>query len=650
MRAHLVLIPILIPIMSPIRRRLAAILLSLAVFLPTAAVAEERWLLVSISGQPVGSFHESVAGRDGTLVTETETRMVINRLGHRVEVAVTATSRESAEGRLRDATTGLKMSDQTTTMAAEVGEGTVRLRSQAGGKSFERTVPFSGELLGPEGIRQATVGRLARPGDVLQVQTWSPELGAVATVHRTLLALEPAQGTAAARKIEEKTEGYPGVRTLWLDGDGRLLASEEAGPFGVVRTALSDEATARRTMEAGGELPAEAYTGTIARTQVRIPQARRLAWMKLRITHHNPGLGWPDLDRPGQRVVAKTDAALEVEISRRRPPAGPHPFPVAATAATREYLEQYLEPNAFIQSDEPALRAKAREIVGGETDLVKAVLELERWVAESMQFDLGIAMAPSVELFQNRRGTCVGYATLLTTLARSVGIPSRVVMGYVYVDGMFGGHAWMEALVGDDWVPFDAAVVGPGSADAARFAFLATSLRDGAGEFSAGPALQMYGQIDVRVLGLAVDGQPRRVVDAEARPYAVSGDVYRNAGLGIELKKPAGFRWVDLDGVWPEKVLAGMAGDPGERIVLESRSRFPWEEDEAAVWKALDARIPGGRHQRLQVAGRTAYWIEGEGKAAVALADGEEVWTLAAEGPEAAARLREAAAGWRMER
>lgn len=638
MRAHL--------FMSPFRRRLAAILLSLAVFLPTAAAAEERWLLVSIAGQPVGSLHESVAGRDGALVTQTETRMVINRLGHRVELAFTSTSRESAAGRLRDATTDLKMSDQTTSMAAEVGEGTVRLRSQAGGKSFERTLPFSGELLGPEGVRQATLARLAKPGDALQVQICSLELGGVVTVHRTLLALEPAAGSAAARKIEEKTKGYPGVRTLWLDAGGRLLASEEPGPFGVVRTALSDEATARRTLAAGGELPAEAYTGTIARTQVRIPRARRLAWMKLRILHHNPGLGWPDLDRPGQRVVAKTNEALEIEISRRLPPAGPHPFPVAATAATREYLE----PNAFIQSGEPALRAKAREIVGGETDLVRAVLKLRRWVAESMRFDLGVAMAPSVELFQNRRGTCVGYATLLTTLARSVGIPARVVMGYVYVDGMFGGHAWTEVLVGEDWVPFDAAIVGPGSADAARFAFLATSLRDGAGDFSAGPGLQMYGQIDVRVLGYAIDGQPRQAVDAEARPYTVSGDVYRNPGLGIELRKPAGFRWVDLDGVWPEKVLAGMAGDGGERIVLESRSRFPWEEDEGAVWKELDARVPGGRHRNLQVDGRRACWIEGDGKAAVALAEGEEVWTLAAEGPGAAARLREAAAGWRMER
>jgi hypothetical protein len=621
-----------------IRRRLAAILLSLPFLLPAAAGAAERWLVVSIAGQPVGSLHESVAERDGLLVAESETRMVINRLGHRVEVAFSSKSRESGEGTLRGAATELKMSEQTTATAVEVEKDAVRLRTEAGGKSFERSLPFAGELLGPEGVRQATVARLLRPGDTLQAQIYSPELGAVATVHRTLMALEPG----GARKVEETMDGYPSRRTLWLNGEGRLLASEEPGPFGVVRTALSDEATARRAMAAGGELPAEAYTGTIARTQVRIPRARRLAWMKLRIAHRDPTLGWPDLERPGQRVAAKTDAALELEVSRRLPPAGAHPIPVAPTEATREYLE----PNAFIQSDEPALRAKAREIVGGETDLVRAMLKLERWVAEAMHFDLGIAMAPSVELFQNRRGTCVGYATLLTTLARAAGIPARVVMGYVYVDGMFGGHAWVEALVGETWVPFDAAVVGPGAADAARFAFLATSLRDGAGEFSAGPALQMYGQIDVRVLGYQVEGGERRAVAADARPYEVAGDVYRNAGLGVELRKPAGFRWVDLDGVWPETALAGMAGAPGERIVLEIRSRFPWEE-EGAVWKRLDERVPGGRHGRLQVAGHDACWTEEEGKAAVGLAAGEEVWILAAEGPGAAARLREAAAGWR---
>lgn len=638
--------------MIPFRRRpfWRCLVFLLAAGLSTGAVAaSDRWFVLSIGDQKVGSLRETVSARDGILLTEVEGTLVFNRLGHRVEIATRSTSHESVEGRLRDSAADLKMSDQTTSTAGEVGDGEVRVRNQAGGKSFERILPYSGELLGPEGLRKRTVARLGTPGDSFQVQTFSAELGQVITVSRALLAAEEVkvQGKKlAALKVEEKDQGNPSPRTLWLDGEGRVLAEEEPSPFGVVRTELADESAARRASAAGGELPAEAYTATIARTQVRIPSPRRLAWLKLRILHRNSALGWPDLDRPGQTVAAKTDKALEVEISQLQPPPGLHPFPVPPTEGTREYLE----PNAYVQSDEPGLRAKAWEIVGREKDLVKAVQKLRRWVAESMRFDLGIAMAPSVELFQNRRGTCVGYATLLATLARAVGIPSRMAMGYVYVDGMFGGHAWAEVLVGKDWIPFDAALVGPGTADAARFAFLSSSLREGVGTLNTGPAVQMFGQIDVRVLGYAVEGKPRQVVSEEARPYSVAGDVYRNPGLGIELTKPAGLRFVDLDGVWPETVLVGLAGAEGEKASLASYTRLPWEEDEAAVWKALDRQVPGGRHGRLQIAGRAAYLAEKDGKAVLALPDGEEVWLLQAEGGDAGARVRKLAAGLRMER
>lgn len=636
------------------RTRLTAVLLSFVAFLSlsfaVAAVApSERWYVLSLAGQPVGSVQENVAAGD-SVVTQTRLQLVLNRLGKRVEIASASTSRESGDGRLASAGLDLKMSDQTTSVAAEMAEGAVRVRSQAGGQSFERSVPFTGELLGPEAIRKLTLARLHKAGDTFQVQTFSPEMGAVSTVVRTVVGTETLTlggRQVPALKIEETYSGLPSKRTLWLDAEGRNLASEDPGPFGVLRAVLADQSTARLAGETGGELPAEVYTGTIARTQVRLPSSRRLEWLKLRIDHRDPGLGWPDLDRPGQRVVEKTETSLVLEVSRPQAPAGAHSFPVVPTEATRESLEQYLAPNAYVQSNEPALRAKALEIVGGEKDLLPAALKLERWVAESMNFDLGIAMAPSVEIFKNRRGTCVGYATLLTTLTRAVGIPSRMALGYVYAEGMFGGHAWTEVLVGETWVPLDAALVGPGVADAARFAILDSSLRDGVGPLNSGPALQMFGHIGVRVLGYAADGGGRQTVAGDARAYTVTGDVYRNSELGIELAKPAGLRFVDLDGVWPETTLVGVAGE-NAKASLESRARFPWEADEPAAWKRLETVVPGGRRSRLQVAGRTAYLVEGDGKAAVALPGHEEVWLLSAEGKGAPALVRQLAAGLRM--
>jgi len=582
-----------------------------------AAQVSEQWYVVSMAGQPVGSIVERRSEEEGEVLLKSEMRLVINRLGNKVEMGTDAAFRELPDGRLRGVDVDLKMSTQVTSTHATVEEGTVRIRSGTGEQSFERSVPFTGALLGPEGIARLSASPL--PGGI-EAQTFSAEMGGVVRVKRRVLGRETLRiegAEVAVHKVEEEVSGYPAKRTLWLDSAGRLVASEEPGPFGVMRVERAGAAAARRAAE-GGELPAEAYGGTIVRTQIRLPSPRRLEWVKLRLLHRNPNLGWPDFERSGQRVVEKTAKSLVLEVARPKPAAG-LPFPVAPTAATAEFLEA----NAFIQSNDPAIRAKALEIVGGERDLFQAALKLERWVAESMTFDLGIAMAPASELFKDRRGTCAGYATLLATLVRAAGIPARYMLGYVYVDGMFGGHAWVEVLAGDRWVPLDAAIVASGAADAARFAFQASSLREGAGALNTGGALQMFGQIDLQVLGYALEGGERVAVPPDAKPYRVEGDLYRNTGLGIELRKPAGFRFVDLDGVWPEKTLVGMAGPAGERITLESHRRYPWEGEEAV-------------RERLA------------GEGAVVFPRAGEAWLLRAEGPGAAALVKALAEGLRL--
>lgn len=632
-----------------LRTRLAAVLLLAFAFLPAAEAGgsdREQWYVLSLGGRPVGSIEETFLETPAELRVESRMIMVLNRLGSRVEIGTSAAFVESASGWLRSADSDVRMSSQSTSTAVRVGDGVVRIQSTAGGKSFERTLAFEGELAGPEGIRRRTRERLKKPGDSFRIQTFALELGTVATVTRTAVAAETIASEGRdvqALKVEEQISGYPAKRTLWLDGEGRLLASEEPHPFGTMRVFRADAATARRVGQEGGALPDEVYAESIARTQIRLPDPRRIEWLKLRLDHRNPDLGWPAFDQPGHRVVEKTARTLVLEVSRPRPVYGAS-FPVPATDANREFLE----PNTFIQSDDPEVRATAREIVGGETDLFRAALKLERWVAENMTFDPGIVLAPSVEVFKNRRGTCIGYATLLTTLARAAGIPARLVLGYVYVDGMFGGHAWAEVLVGDAWLPLDSAIVAPGTADAARFAFASSSLAEGTGLLGGGGgALQLYGQIEARVLGYALEGGPRVAVAEDARPWSVTGDVYRNEGLGIELRKPAGSRFVKLDAVWPDKTLVGIEGTSG-KVALETRARWPWEEAEAAASRHLEPVVSEGRRGRIEVAGRPAYIAEGPDRAAVAIPGPEVVWVLKAEGTDAGALVRQVAAGLRM--
>ena len=66
------------------------------------------------------------------------------------------------------------------------------------------------------------------------------------------------------------------------------------------------------------------------------------------------------------------------------------------------------------------------------------------------------------ETLRNRRGSCRDFAVLMIEAAKSLGIASRFVSGYIYVpdsSGLAGGgatHAWMQSyLPGAGWIDFD---------------------------------------------------------------------------------------------------------------------------------------------------------------------------------------------------
>lgn len=101
-----------------------------------------------------------------------------------------------------------------------------------------------------------------------------------------------------------------------------------------------------------------------------------------------------------------------------------------------------------------------------------ARVALDRWVAELQKFEYALEdrregrTDPIVDFLYNvRRGHCEHFASALVLLARSMGIPARIVVGYrVSEDNPLTGlavvrernaHSWVEAWVDDKWVTYD---------------------------------------------------------------------------------------------------------------------------------------------------------------------------------------------------
>jgi hypothetical protein len=605
----------------------------------------EQWYIITIADKPVGYVHElasSISAPEGELIVSTsDVKMVLNRLGSKVELQFLTVYEETKDGLLRKVNYEMRASLMTTKTEAVIRGKTIELRSAVGGKSYSRTLNFSGELLGPEGIRLISQKRLQKAGDIAEFQTFVPELEAVSKGSRKVLAAEKlllGGKEILVLKTEEMIDATAVKSTAWLGGDNEAVKQEMPTPFGLAQIILADKSRALSAVS-GNELPAEMYERSIIRANVRLPKARDLEYLKIKLIHKNPDLGWPEIKGPYQTVLSKSRDDLILEIKRPRRPK-PAPLPVPGNEKNREFLQ----PNAYIQSDALEVKRTVQDVLAGEKDVFKAALKLERWVSENMKFDLGIALAPSSEIFENRRGTCLGYATLLATLTRAAGIPSRVVLGYVYALGMFGGHAWTEILVGNDWIPLDAAITAREVADAGRLYFVATSLYEGVGSLSGGASQRLFGQIDIKILEFAGADGKRIVVPEGAASYRIRSNFYENPWLGLTVQKPADFKFTKLDAVWPDSALVALEGPRGARAELQQYYLPPWKKDRRAA-KEIFGRLGISENlERKTIQGLPGFMAKNSKRAVLVLLDDPEAWILIAEGKDASTLLEQIAA------
>ena len=117
-------------------------------------------------------------------------------------------------------------------------------------------------------------------------------------------------------------------------------------------------------------------------------------------------------------------------------------------------LDEFMEPQPFVQSDDPRIIKQAGEITGGEKDSLKAARKLLDWVHDNLRKYPSAGIPNAVEVLQNLSGDCNEHAVLFMALARASGIPARMDAGVVLMDGKFYYHAWNEIYVGQ-WITVD---------------------------------------------------------------------------------------------------------------------------------------------------------------------------------------------------
>jgi transglutaminase-like putative cysteine protease len=116
---------------------------------------------------------------------------------------------------------------------------------------------------------------------------------------------------------------------------------------------------------------------------------------------------------------------------------------------------EFLLPSRYCQSD--LLNDLASSIVGQTRSGYPQVAAIEQWLRDNMRYLRGASNASTsaVETAKTKTGVCRDYAHLGIALTRSLNIPARMVVGYLYGLEPMDLHAWFEAFVGGRWFTFD---------------------------------------------------------------------------------------------------------------------------------------------------------------------------------------------------
>ncbi|MHB9112677.1 MAG: transglutaminase TgpA family protein [Thermoleophilia bacterium] len=152
--------------------------------------------------------------------------------------------------------------------------------------------------------------------------------------------------------------------------------------------------------------------------------------------------------------------------------------PVYTSSTLRNYprasdLPVSPEYTALPENDEMLDVARiSQEITRDYSSRYDKVLAIERYLKQNYAYDLDVPPqssegdAVAYFLFQEKRGYCEHFASAMAVMARSAGIPTRVVTGYtggnynpftaLWEVKQSDAHAWVEVNFGSaGWVPFD---------------------------------------------------------------------------------------------------------------------------------------------------------------------------------------------------
>jgi hypothetical protein len=330
-----------------------------------------------------------------------------------------------------------------TSIKGETSPSGLKIAINGGGRNKEKLLKSNGPVYPPMALNYLPLLKGAEPGKVYNISMLDPEGVKIKKVKITVVGPDTL---GSIKTIHLKNDLYPVDNDIWVDYKGSTV--KESVRDGWIVTLAEEEKTIRQYI-AEAALARNDFIVNFSLVRVETPISRP-ADVNRMVIEMSP---FPDHAALMVNAVQKMErmdggkalVTIENTLLKSRP---------EATEGDLSEPDKYLKPTDHILSDNPVIVEKKAEIISDEKNPDKVVEKLTRWVASHVK-DSPTESSSPVETLKKEAGNSLAHARLFSSLARSAGIPSRLVAGLVYVrDKGFLYHSWVECYLGY-WLPID---------------------------------------------------------------------------------------------------------------------------------------------------------------------------------------------------
>lgn len=396
----------------------------------------EEWFSILYQNKRIGYLYQTTrpSPRKGTPY-ELYSRMKISFFlsGMEVPITVEGSSFLTEDYRLQNLSYSLKTLFYQVKVEGERKGAFLELEVETAGRRIKKKVKIEKNILINSLVPSLFASKLV-PGTSFTIPLFDPLTLNLGEAVVEVISSSQKEG----KKLFQLKTTYQGIVAYSLvNQEGEVLETEIS--FGLKLKKTSQEV-------ALGRLDKEEISDLLKRFSVpvekRIKNPEELKNLKLKIS----GVDISSLLSERQRLIGKDMIIIAKEDY---PPSAKLFLPIKAPEP-----KPFLRETPFIQSKDKEIIETAKTIVGDERDSRKATELLLSWVYREIKKEPTISLPSAVEVLKRKVGDCNEHAILFTALARSIGIPTKVVLGLLYHQGAFYYHAWCKVFIGE-WVSLD---------------------------------------------------------------------------------------------------------------------------------------------------------------------------------------------------